>query len=230
MHNVFLSSSYFSICLTLIAYAIGVACQKKWKSSILNPILISAILIILVLTALDIPNAVYQEGCKTLSFLLTPATICLAIAFYEQFQQLKAHLVGLILGVLSGAVSCLGSVYLLAGIFDLDRALTISLLPKSITTAIGVGLSEEIGGIAAITTAVIILTGITGNILGPVLCRLFRIQDPIAQGVAFGTASHVVGTSKAVELGELAGAVSGFALTAAGLITAVILSFFAQFI
>lgn len=230
MHDLFLSSSYFPVCLTLIAYAIGVACQKKWKLSIFNPILIAAVLVILVLTALDIPNAVYQEGCKILSFLLTPATICLAIAFYEQFQRLKAHLAGLVLGVAAGAVSCMGAVYLLSKAFGLDQALTMSLLPKSITTAIGVSLSEEIGGIAAITTAAIILTGIVGNILGPALCRLFRIDDPIAQGVAFGTSSHVVGTSKAVELGELTGAVSGFALTAAGLVTAVILSILAQFL
>ena len=230
MTDFFLSSSYFSVCLTLVAYAIGLACQKKWKASIFNPILIAAILVICVLTALDIPNSVYQEGCQILSYLLTPATICLAIAFYDQFQRLKAHLAGLILGVVSGAVSCLAAVYLLSRVFRLEEALAMSLLPKSITTAIGVALSQEIGGIAAITTAVIILTGIVGNVLGPTLCRLFKITDPMAQGVAYGTASHVIGTSKAVEVGDLTGAVSGFALTAAGLVTAVILSIFAQFI
>lgn len=230
MRDFLMNSSYFSLCLTLIAYSIGLACQKKWKLSVLNPILIGAVLVICTLSALDIPNGVYQEGCTVLSFLLTPATICLAIGFYEQFQRLKAHFAAVIIGVAAGAVSCIGTVYLLSRLFGLDTALTMSLLPKSITTAIGVSLSEEIGGIAAITTAAIILTGIIGNVLGTTLCKLFKIDDPIAQGVAFGTASHVIGTSKAVELGELTGAVSSFALTTAGLVTAIVLSFVAQFI
>lgn len=230
MTDFILSSSYFAVALTLIAYVFGCLCQKKGKLSILNPILIAAIIVIAVLSVLDIPNSVYQDGCRVLSFLLTPATICLAISFYDQFQKLKDHLFAVIAGVLAGSVCSLGSVYLLANAFVLTNELTKSLLPKSITTAIGVVLSEEIGGIGAITTAAIILTGILGNILGPLLCRLFRIHDPIARGVAFGTASHVIGTSKAVQLDELTGAVSSLSLTVAGLITAVILSILAQFI
>lgn len=200
MHEMFVSSTYFCLLLTLLAFAFGSAIQSKWKLALLNPILISALLIIGTLKLLDIPNTVYQEGCKVLSYLLTPATICLAISFYEQFQNLRQHLTAVILGVLAGAVSCLASVYLLCTVFGLDQVLTISLLPKSITTAIGVSLSQELGGIAAIATAAIIFTGIFGNVFGTLLCRIFGIRDEIAQGVAFGTASHVIGTSRATEL------------------------------
>lgn len=230
MHEMFVNSTYFCLLLTLLAFAFGSAIQSRWKLALLNPILISALLIIGTLKLLDIPNTVYQEGCKVLSYLLTPATICLAISFYEQFQNLRQHLTAVILGVLAGAVSCLASVYLLCTVFGLDQVLTISLLPKSITTAIGVSLSQELGGIAAIATAAIIFTGIFGNVFGTLLCRIFGIRDEIAQGVAFGTASHVIGTSRAVELGQLTGAVSSLSLTVCGLMTALILSMVAQYL
>lgn len=228
MHELLTSSTYFCVTLTLVAFGIGSLCGKKLKIGIFNPILIAAALVILTLRWLNIPNETYQAGCTVLTFLLTPATLCLAISFYEQLGKLKHHLPAISLGVLTGTVCSLGSVFLLAEAFSLDRTLLYSLLPKSITTAIGAALSEEIGGIAAITTAVIILTGILGNIIGPGLCRLLRLRDPIAQGVAFGTASHVVGTTKAMEMSELAGAVSSLSLTLAGLLTAVLMSFIIQ--
>ena len=223
------SSSFFCAALTLVAFAAASALQRKWKLAILNPILLSAIAVIIVLYLLDIPNETYQAGCKVLSFLLTPATICLAISFYDQFQALKSHLAAVAAGVLAGTAASLGAVWLLSGLFGLEKALTVSLLPKSVTTAIGVALSEELGGIGAITTAAIIITGIIGNIAGPALCRLFRLDDEIARGVAFGTAAHVIGTAKATELGKMTGAVSSLSLTLAGLITCVIMSVLAQF-
>ena len=224
------TSTFFSICLTLVAFGIGTLLQKKWKFAILNPILLGAVLVIAVLKLFQIPNEVYQAGCQLLTFLITPATICLAISCYTQFQTLKSHLPAILLGVIVGTVCSLSSVYLLCLAFGLDKALTMSLLPKSVTTAIGVALSQELGGLAAVTTAVIIFTGILGNILGPTLCKLLRLTEPTAQGVAFGTASHVVGTAKAAQLGELTGAVSSFSLTLAGLLTALFLSFLAQFL
>ena len=223
------SSSFFAVCLTLVAYSFGAACQKKWKWAILNPILIAAAVIILVPSLMDIPNSVYQTGCAFLTYLLTPATICLAISFYDQFQKLKAHLAAAVLGILAGTIASIGTIWAMAQIFKLDEAITGSLLPKSVTTAIGVALCGEIGGIAAITTAAIVITGIIGNISGPALCKLFRLKSEVAQGVAFGTSSHVVGTAKASELSQLTGAVSSLSLTVAGIITAVILSFLAQF-
>ena len=223
-------NSYFFILLTLTAFSIGSFIQKKGKIAILNPLLIGAVLVILVLKLLDIPNASYQAGCQVLSFLLTPATICLAISFYEQFQSLKKHMTAMILGLVMGSICCMGSIYLMCRLFSLDRVLTLSLLPKSITTAIGVPVSQEIGGIAAVTSAVIALTGILTNMVGPFLCRLLKITDPIAQGVSFGTAGHVIGTSKAAELSQLAGAVSSFSLTVTGILTTVLLSFLSQFL
>ena len=224
------SSTFFSVSLTLIAFAFASACQKKWKIALLNPILISAALIMGTLTLLDIPNSVYQEGCRVLSYLLTPATICLAISFYEQFQSLKKHLVAIVVGVLAGTVCSLGSICFLCRLFGLTDTLTLSLLPKSVTTAIGVALSEETGGIAAITTAAIVVTGIFGNVAGSFLCRIFGIRSEIAQGVAFGTSAHVVGTARAAQISELTGAVSSLSLTIAGIVTAVLMSFQAQFI
>lgn len=230
MTELITSSTYFCVSLTLIAFSIGSICQKKGKLAILNPLLIGAAIVMVTLTVLNIPNEIYQDGCQVLTYLLTPATICLAISFYEQFQSLKKHLFAISLGVLAGTVCSLGAIWLFSRLFGLDRALTLSLLPKSITTAIGVALSEEIGGIAAVTTAAIAITGIIGNMAGPFLCKLLKIRDPIAQGVAFGTASHVIGTSKASELSQMAGAVSSLALTLAGIATAVILSFLTQFL
>lgn len=230
MTEFFQSSSFFAVALTLVAFSIASACQKKWKLAILNPILISAAIIIAVLKLMDIPNETYQAGCQFLSLLLTPATICLAISFYEQFQRLRKHLAAVIIGVLAGTVASLGSVWLLSNLFGLGRVLTLSLLPKSVTTAIGVALSDEIGGIAAITTAAIVITGTFGNIAGPALCKLFRLKSEVAQGVAFGTSAHVIGTSKATEMSQLAGAVSSLSLTLAGIITCILLSFLAQFV
>ena len=224
------SSSFFAVILTMAAFTVGSAAQKKTKLAILNPILVGSVIVMAVLKVLDIPNAAYQEGCKLLSYLLTPATICLAIGFYQQFQSLKKHLAAIIVGVLAGTVCCLGFIYLTSKAFGLDQTVIASLLPKSITTAIGTVLSEEIGGAAAITTFAIAVTGISGNTLGPALCRLFRIQDTIAQGVALGTSAHVVGTAKATEMSQLAGAVGSLSLTIAGLITVVLLSFMAQFL
>lgn len=223
-------STFFYVMLTLTAFDIGSICQKKGKLAILNPLLIASFLVILFLQLFDIPNEAYQAGCQILNWLITPATICLSISFYEQFQRLRKELGAICIGVVAGTVCSLGSVYLLCLAFGLDQAITMSLLPKSVTTAIGSALSQELGGIAAITTAVIVITGVLGSILGPTLCKLLRITEPVAQGVAFGTASHVIGTTKALQLSELAGAVSSFSLTFAGLVTAVLLSILAQFI
>lgn len=230
MTEFFLSSSYFCLLLTIVAYAAGLAIQKKTKLAILNPIVLAAVMIILVLSLLDIPGEVYQKGCSVLSYLLTPATICLAISFYEQFQSLKKHLLAVCLGVLAGTFCSLGSIWLMCKAFSLDQTLLASLLPKSVTTAIGVAISEELGGIAAICTFAIVLTGTLGNVAGVWLSKILRLRDPISQGVAFGTASHVIGTSKAQEVSQLAGAVSSLSLTVAGLLTAAFVSVLSQFI
>lgn len=225
----FLTESTFLMpALTIGAFALGSAVQARWKKAILNPILLAAALVILVLYILDIPVPVYQENCKILSWFMTPATICLAIAFAEQLENLKSHLWAIAAGVAAGTLSSLVSVTLLCKMFALDTVLFTSLLPKNVTTAIGVSLSEQAGGIGALTTAAIIFTGILGNTGGLWFAKLFRIRAPIAQGVAFGTAAHIIGTAKASEQSQIMGAVSSLSLTLAGLITAVLYSFFLQ--
>ena len=225
MIDILLNSTFFSVALTVAAFCIGAACQKKWNGAILNPILIGAGLVMLALYVLDIPVDTYQQGCKPLSFLITPATICLAIGCYEQLQRLKKHLLAIFVGVLGGTLASLLSVWLLSQAFGFSRELTVSLLPKSVTSAIGVVLSQQAGGVGALTTAVIIITGIFGNACGPFLAKMFRLDDPVSQGVSYGTAAHVVGTSRATEISALSGAVSSLSLTLAGLITTILLSF-----
>lgn len=225
-----LSISILSVALTLMAFRLGQKIQQKFKSPLLNPILIAVFLMILFLSVTGIPVGDYKANMNALSWLLTPATICLAVPMYEQFQLLKKNLPAIAAGVAAGAVSCLGIVVVFALVFSFDAALAVSLLPKSITTAIGVVVSELYGGMPGVTTAVIVFTGIFANILGSAFCKIFRLTDPIAKGVAFGTAGHVIGTARANELDPLTGAVSSLSLVVAGLLTAVILPLFVNLI
>lgn len=211
-----------ALALTFGAYQIGLWCQKKWKSPLLNPILIAVVLVIGVLLATGIPNESYQAGMTGISWLLTPATVCLALPLYEQVKTLKKNLPAILAGIAAGTAVSLGFIFAACKLLGLDQVFTVSLLPKSITTAMGMVLSENSGGIGSLTAAAIIVTGILGSLFGSILCKLLRITDPIAQGVAFGTASHVVGTSRANEVGPLQGAVSSLSLAVAGILTAVV--------
>lgn len=214
--------SPFPLALTFGAYQIGLWCQKKWKTPLLNPILISVVLIISFVLLFDIDLAVYQAGTAGISWLLTPATVCLALPLYKQVKVLKKHLPAIFAGIFAGTLTSLVFIFALCKLLSLDNALTISMLPKSITTAIGMVLSEQSGGYGSLTAASIIVTGILGSLFGSLLCKLFRLTEPIAQGVALGTASHVVGTSRANELGELQGAVSSLSLAIAGILTVIL--------
>lgn len=228
--NELLSISILPVVLTLLAYRAGVFLQQKTKSPICNPILVAVILVLGSLGITGMELKTYQAGSTFLSWLMTPATVCLAISMYEQFQVLRKNTLVILAGVAAGAVSCLLMVLGFSLLFGFDRELTVSLLPKSVTTAIGVPLSQLAGGLTPITTAAIILTGITASVLGPTLCRIFRLTDEIARGAAFGTAGHVIGTAKASELSKLTGAVSSLSLVVAGLLTAVVLPILANFI
>lgn len=225
-----LSIGILPVALTLIAFLAGQKLQQKLKSPILNPILVAVILVLGFLFLTGMPVSDYKAGMNTISWLLTPATVCLAVPMYEQFQILRKNLPMILAGVAAGAVSCLIMVALFGILVGFEPVLTLSLLPKSITTAIGVALSEMMGGMTGVTTASIVFTGIFASIMGPAFCRLFRLTDPVAQGVAFGTAGHVVGTSKANEIGPLTGAVSSLSLVVAGLLTAVVLPLLVNFI
>lgn len=210
------------VVLTLFAYQLGVLCQKKFKLPIFNPILIGMIIVIVTLKVTGLGTGEYQQGVKLMSWLMTPATVCLAIPMYEQIQALRKNLKAILVGVAAGALSCLAVLLVTCLVLHFDRNLTVSLLPKGITAAIGVSLTELFGGTPSITTLGISVTGIGGNMFGVAFCKLFRITDPIAQGVAFGTGAHVIGTAKANELSPLTGAVSSLSLVVAGLLTALL--------
>ena len=212
------SISIFPVLLTLAAFRVGQLCQQKWKKPIFNPTLIGMILVIAFLLATGMNADGYTAGMGKMSWLMTPATICLAIPMYEQFQVLKKSLKAILAGVCAGTLSCMLVITAVALLLDFEQSILISLLP---TTAIGVSLSELFGGMGGVTTAVIIVTGIAGNMMGPGLCKLFGITDEVAQGVAFGTSAHVIGTAKANELSQLTGAASSLSLVVAGLLTAV---------
>ena len=218
--NQLLSIGILPVVLTLFAYQIGLQCQKKWKTPLFNPILIGMLLVILFLSLTGMERRSYQDGTKYLSWLMTPATISLAIPMYEQFQILRKNLKAIAVGVAAGTISCLGMVLALSLIFGYDQSLTISLLPKGITTAIGMTLAELYGGTSSIATLAIVITGILGNMFGTYFCKWFGITQEIAQGVAFGTSSHVIGTAKANEISTLTGAVSSLSLVVSGLLTA----------
>ena len=216
------SISLFPIVLTLGAYQLGLWLRKKWNNPLCNPLLIAVILVIGVLLATGYSTDRYIQSTQVISWLLTPATVCLALPLYEQLKQLKKSLPAILTGIAAGTVTSLAVVFGLCKLWRLDQQLTVSLLPKSITTAMGMVLSGQNGGIESLTTAVIIITGILGSLIGSVLCKLFKIKDEVAQGVAFGTASHVIGTSRAGELSPLTGAVSSLSLAVAGILTAVL--------
>ena len=217
--------SLFPLVLTLGAYQLGLWCQKKGKSPLFNPILIATVLVIGVLLLTGVTNAHYQAGVSGISWLLTPATVCLALPLYEHVQTLKKNLPAVLTGIFAGTVTSLAFLLALCKLLALEDAVTLFLLPKSITTAMGMVLSEQSGGIGALTAAAIIITGIFGSLSGSMLCKLLKIKDPVSQGVAFGTAAHVVGTSRAAELGSLQGAVSSLSLAVAGILTTVVFPF-----
>lgn len=222
-------SAYFGVLISLAAYGLGALLRKRFKSPLINPLLISIVLTIPALLLLKIDYTSYESAAHYLSWLLTPATVALAVPLYEQFELLKKNLAAIIAGVLSGVIASLGSVLGLAVLFGFSHEEYITFLPKSITTAIGMGVSEENGGIVPITVGVIIITGVIGNMLGELLLKLFRITEPVAKGIALGSSAHVMGTSKAMEIGEVEGAMSSLSVVVSGIITVAAAAVFANF-
>lgn len=230
MNEIIASSAYFGVFLSLLCYLIGIKIKEKTGFAAANPLLIAVLLVIAILSALDIDYSAYNQSAKLLSTLLTPSTICLAVPLYEQLALLKRHKNAILVGILSGVITSLVVVLVLCLVFRLDHQAYVTLLPKSITSAIGMGVSEELGGYVSITVAVIILTGILGNVTAEAVCRLFRITEPIARGVAIGTSSHAVGTARAMELGKIEGAMSSLSIVVSGLMTVAGASLFANFL
>ena len=212
---------YFGVFISVSAYMVGMWLKKKLKWGILNPLLVAVILVIAFLIGTGIPYSEYNEGASYISYFLTPATVCLAIPLYKQLELLKKNFAAVIIGITTGVLASAVSIFVMSLLFKLDHVYYVSLLPKSITTAIGMGVSEEAGGIVTITIVSIILTGIFGNIIGETWFKLVGINEPIAKGLALGTASHAIGTAKALELGEAEGAMSSLSIAVAGLMTVV---------
>ncbi len=228
MSEVLTSCTYFGVLLTIAAFLFGLWCKRKFGWAICNPLLIAVIVVMGVLLVLRIDYKAYEESAQYISYLLTPSTVCLAIPLYRQMKLLRQNAKAIALGSIAGVLASMGGILLLSVLFGLTHEQYVTLLPKSITTAIGMGISEELGGIVTITVAVIILTGILGNMIASGVCRLFRIEEPVAKGLAVGTAAHAIGTARAMEMGEIEGAMSSLAIAVSGTLTACTASLFAM--
>lgn len=228
--SVLQESLYFGFVLSLLAYSFGVWLKRRLRWAILNPLLVSVTLVILCLKAAGINYDTYNQSAEFISYLLTPATVCLAVPMYRQIDLLKQNLAAVVVSIASGVITGAASIFSMCLIFKLEHVHYVTLLPKSVTTAIGMGISEEAGGIVAITVACIVVTGIFGNIIAEALFKLFRIRNPIARGLALGTSAHAIGTAKALELGETEGAMSSLSIAVAGILTVVVVPLISELI
>ena len=227
--NEFLSGSVaWGVLLTLAAFALGALVNRVTGKAFFNPLLLGAIFVIVFLSVCGIPYADYKVSAAPVNYLLLPATVALAIPLYEKLDLLKANAAAIIAGISVGTLVSLGSALALA--LHLTQEQYATLLPKSVTTAISMDVAAELGGIAALTGAIVILTGIVGNLLAETVCKAFHITDPIAKGVGIGTSAHAVGTSKALQMGEVEGAMSGLSIAVAGVLTAVLCPVFVNLI
>lgn len=230
MNELLSNSVLFGIAITLVTYEIGLWVKKKVGLAIANPLLISVILTVAFLLIFDIDYETYENGAKYISIFLTPATVCLAVPLYRQLELLKKYPKAIFGGIFAGVLTAMVSIFLLSLAFGLNHEQYITLLPKSITTAIGMGVSEKMGGITTITVVAICITGILGNIMAEAVCKLFHIDHPIARGLAIGTSAHAVGTAKAMEMGEIEGAMSSLSIVVTGILTVISVSVFANFL
>ena len=229
MNDLVMSSAVFGVVISLVGFWIGSYLKKKFNYAVVNPLLIAIVFVIVILIIFKIDYSAYYSSARYLSYLLTPATVCLAVPLYSQVEKLKKNLVAILCAVFAGVLTSLTSVLAISVVFRLSHLDYVTLLPKSITTAIGMGVAEELGGVTSVTVPVIILTGIFGNLAGEFVCRLFRVTNPIAKGLGIGCASHAIGTSRAMEWGELEGAMSSLSIVISGIFTVVLAPVFASF-
>ena len=230
MNDLLLSSTFFGVSISLLTYFFGMFLRKKFDYAIVNPLLISAILTIAFLLVFDVDYATYNQGAQYLSVFLTPATICLAVPLYRQLQVLKQNIVTVIVPISCGVIAHAITLISLSKLFDVEEILTLSLLSKSVTTPIAVGICHELNGIEVVTIMGVMIAGIIGAVFGPIVCNLLKIKEPIAQGLGIGSASHAIGTSKALEMGELQGAMSSLAIVVTAILNVIVVPFVAQFV
>lgn len=220
--NAIINSPLFGILLTLVTFEIGVTISKKFKYSFLNPLLIANILIVGFLLITGISLESYNVGGDYISVMLSPATVVLAVPLYRQISKLKQFWKPILAGIFAGSLTSLACVIVVSKLVGLSETLMLSLLPKSITIPMGSVVSAQIGGIPPVTIIAITVTGITGAVAAPAVCRFCRIKHKVAQGIAIGTASHALGTTRAMEMGEVQGAMSSLSIGVAGLFTAIV--------
>lgn len=221
MDKIFVETMYFGIVLSLLSYWIAVQIRKKFPYPLFNPLLMSALISIAVLSFFHIDFNTYNQGAQMITFLLTPSTVCLAVPLYKQSQILMKHLDAILLSLLSGCLAGMLSITVLCLLFNASNTLLFSLLPKSITTAIAIGVSELIGGNSTMTVGIVIITGIFGAMIAKTVCHIFKINHPVAIGLALGNSAHAIGTAKAIEFGEIEGAMSSLSIVIAGIFTVV---------
>ena len=230
MNEFFASSTTIGVVLSLLFYYFGIFLKNKFKSSLINPLLISIALTLIFLLVFKIDYASYNNSGKYLSYLLTPATVSLAIPLYMEIERMKKNIKAILISIFVGSITSMTVILIMAFLFRFDHATYITFLPKSITTAIGMSISQELGGIVPITVAAIIVTGIFGNISAEGVLKIAKIEDPVAKGLAIGTSAHAIGTSKAMEIGEVEGAMSSLSIVTAGIITVVLANVWAMFL
>ncbi|HAF86334.1 MAG TPA: hypothetical protein DCG32_08250 [Sphaerochaeta sp.] len=221
-----LNTPLFGITLSIIAFRIGIWVNQKIRHPLANPLLIAMTLIVLILVAFDIPLDLYEKGSAVITLFLAPVTAVLALSIYRQRALLKSSLLPVLLGTLAGSVASLFSIKWTSNLLGLDRVFLASLLSKSVTTPIAIAITEQFGGIPALTVASTVISGTLGNLLAPMLAKIFFIKDPVAHGVGIGSCSHALGTSKALEIGEVEGAMSSIAISLSGVFTVLLAPFF----
>lgn len=222
MREAVFSSPFFGITLSLAAYCIGVKICRRTSLAICNPLLISYLIIIPTLLLAGIPLEWYENGGDLIDMFLSPATTVLALTIYRQRELVRRHLLAIAAGTLAGCITSITTVYAMCRLLSLDEIVTVSLLPKSITTPMAIAVSQSLGGIGSLTVLAVIFTGILGSILAPLLTKVFRIRDEVVQGIAIGASSHAVGTGKAIEMGEIQGAMSSISLVTSGILTVLV--------
>ena len=230
MNEMLTGSAFFGVVITLLCYEVGAWVKKKTNFALANPLLIAVLIIVGFLLLFDVDYEAYESGAKYIQYFLTPATVSLAIPLYRKLELLKKYPAAIFAGIGAGVLTAMVSIYLMSLAFGLNHGQYVTLLPKSITTAIALGVSEKQGGIMGLTVVSVSITGILGNVAAESICKLFRIQEPIARGLAIGTSAHALGTAKAMELGEIEGAMSSLSIVVAGIMTVVAVQMFAGLI
>jgi len=232
MTDFILSSSFFGIVLSFVTFMFFFVIREKLKikNPLFNPLLWSSTAIIIFLLVTKIDYEVYNESAKYVTYWLTPVTICLAIPLYRRINELKENIVAIVISIICGCIGHALVMVVIATAVKMQNVLTYSVMPKSVTTAIAMALSEKLGGIPAVTIVGVTVAGMTGAVLGPTILKICRVKEPVAQGLAMGTASHAVGTSKAMELGEIQGAMSSLAIVVTGILTVIVVPIATKFL